>query len=101
LRPVSWAVTSHPRFQARITTGWWRVAGRLITLRGLVAELKQRGLKVDYRLVWEFVCAEKLSFKKRCTPASRIVRRSPEGAGSRGAIKDVLILLGLSTLIET
>jgi putative transposase len=34
------------------------------TLRGLVAELGERGLKVDYRSVWEFVHAEKLSFKK-------------------------------------
>jgi transposase len=34
------------------------------TLRGLVAELAERGLKVDYRSVWEFVHAEKLSFKK-------------------------------------
>jgi transposase len=35
------------------------------TLRGLVAELAKRGLKVDYRPVWEFVHAEKLSFKKK------------------------------------
>jgi putative transposase len=35
------------------------------TLRGLVAELGERGLKVDYRSVWEFVHREKLSFKKR------------------------------------
>jgi transposase len=34
-------------------------------LRGLVAELGERGLKVDYRSVWEFVHAEKLSFKKK------------------------------------
>jgi putative transposase len=34
------------------------------TLRGLVAELSARDLKVDYRAVWEFVHAEKLSFKK-------------------------------------
>jgi putative transposase len=34
------------------------------TLRGLVAELGDRGLKVDYRSVWAFVHAEKLSFKK-------------------------------------
>jgi transposase len=50
------------------------------TLRGLVAELGERGLKVDYRSVWAFVHAEKLSFKKnrarqrarsagRCAPA--------------------------------
>jgi putative transposase len=44
------------------------------TLRGLVAELADRGLKVDYRSVWEFVHAEKLSHKKRRrSPASRIV----------------------------
>jgi len=35
------------------------------TLRGLVAELAERDLKVDYRSVWEFVHAEKLSFKKK------------------------------------
>jgi transposase len=35
------------------------------TIRGLVAELAERGLKVDYRTVWEFVHAEKLSYKKR------------------------------------
>ena len=35
------------------------------TLRGLVAELAGRGLKIDYRSVWNFVHAEKLSFKKK------------------------------------
>jgi transposase len=35
------------------------------TLRGLVGELAGRGLKVDYRSVWEFVHAERLSFKKK------------------------------------
>jgi transposase len=35
------------------------------TLRGLVGELDERGLKVDYRSVWEFVHAEGLSHKKR------------------------------------
>jgi transposase len=39
---------------------------RDFTLRGLVAELaEQRGVKVDYRSVWEFVHAEGLSFKKK------------------------------------
>jgi putative transposase len=37
---------------------------RDFTLRGLVAELADRGLQVDYRTVWNFVHAEKLSFKK-------------------------------------
>jgi putative transposase len=35
------------------------------TLRGLACELAaERGLKVDYRSVWEFVHAEGLSYKK-------------------------------------
>ena len=42
-----------------------RTKGGDFTLRGLVAELAERGLKVDYRSVWEFVHAEKLSFKKK------------------------------------
>ena len=48
------------------------------TLRGLVAELADRGLKVDYRSVWEFVHAEKLSFKK-----NRVRQRT--GSSRRGA----------------
>ena len=35
------------------------------TVRGLVTELAERGLKVDYRTMWEFLHAEKLSYKKR------------------------------------
>jgi len=42
-----------------------RIKNGDFTLRGLVAELGARGLKVDYRSVWEFVHAEKLSFKKK------------------------------------
>jgi len=34
------------------------------TLRGLVVEFAERGLKVDYHSVWNFVHAEQLSFKK-------------------------------------
>jgi putative transposase len=34
------------------------------TLRGLVAELGTRGVKVDYVQVWRFAHAEGLSFKK-------------------------------------
>lgn len=46
--------------------GWLirRCGEKDFTLRGLVAELAARGVKVDYRSVWEFVHAEKLSFKK-------------------------------------
>ena len=35
------------------------------TLNGLVRELAERGLRVDYRVVWTFVHDEGLSFKKR------------------------------------
>jgi transposase len=42
-----------------------RIKSGDFTLRGLVAELAERGLRVDYRAVWEFVHAEKLSFKKK------------------------------------
>jgi putative transposase len=34
------------------------------TLRELIVELAERGLKVDYRSVWEFVHAQKLTYKK-------------------------------------
>ncbi len=47
---------------------------RDFTLRGLVAELAERGVKVDYRSVWEFVHAEGLSFKKK-----RAARRATPG----------------------
>ncbi len=52
-------------------SGWWRNWRRErcrsgdFTLRGLVAGLAARGLKVDYRSVWELVHAERLSHKKR------------------------------------
>ena len=59
-----------------------RIKERDFTLRGLVAELGERGLKVDYRSVWAFVHAEKLSFKKNRggwrTRSSR--RGAPAGA---------------------
>jgi transposase len=42
-----------------------RIRNSDFTLRGLVVELGERGLKVDYRSVWRFVHAEKLSFKKK------------------------------------
>ena len=42
------------------------------TLRGLVAELADRGLRVDYRTVWAFVHRTGYSFKKRPnSPRSR------------------------------
>jgi len=50
------------------------------TLRGLVAELAERGLRVDYRSVWSFVHDEGLSYKKngsRWRTRSRRRRATP------------------------
>jgi transposase len=56
-----------------------RIEARDFTLQGLVGELAERGLKVDYRTVWSFVHAEKLSFKKTVVAGERdrpdVVRR--------------------------
>jgi putative transposase len=54
------------------------------TLRGLVAELAARGVKVDYVQVWRFVHARGLSFKKKrasrrtASPADRQTARAVE-----------------------
>ncbi|MET4091137.1 transposase [Bradyrhizobium sp. S3.5.5] len=57
------------------------------TIRGLVAELAGRGLKVDYHSVRDFVHAEKLSFKKSVAAGERdrpeVARRSPVDKISR------------------
>ncbi|ATX67558.1 hypothetical protein BG454_18495 [Roseinatronobacter bogoriensis subsp. barguzinensis] len=45
------------------------------TLRGLVDELAERGLRVDYRTVWSFVHRTGYSFKKRPkSPKNRAAR---------------------------
>jgi putative transposase len=46
-----------------------RIASGPFTLRGLAAELAERGIKSNPRAVWVFVHAEGLSFKKN--PAAR------------------------------
>jgi transposase len=58
------------------------------TLRRLVAELAQRGLKVDYRSVWEFVHAEKLSFKKKRGGWRTRPPRHRAAAGAMGKVSN-------------
>ena len=41
-----------------------RIAGGDVTLQGLADGLAERGLKVDYRTMWNFVHREGKSFKK-------------------------------------
>ncbi len=45
-----------------------RVASGPVTLRGLTAELAERGIKTQPRAVWVFLHAEGLSFKKTLFP---------------------------------
>ncbi len=56
------------------------------TLRGLVAELARRDVKVDYVQVWRFVHAENLSFKKKHA-ARRAV--APADRTASGAVEEV------------
>lgn len=53
------------------------------TLRGLVGELAERGIKADYRSVHAFVHGEKLTYKKRrWSHRNGGAATSPAGAGS-------------------
>ena len=55
-----------PRTLSGESAGWLRArtAAGPFTLRGLSAELAERGIKTHPRAVWVFVHAEGLSFKK-------------------------------------
>jgi transposase len=61
------------------------------TIRGLVAELAGRGLKVDYHSVWDFVHAAKLSFKKSVVAGERdrpeVARRRAQWAKYQGRVE--------------
>jgi len=63
-----------------------RCRERDFTLRGLVAELGERGLKVDYRSVWEFVHAAALTYKKN---AGRRRARPPGCRAPARAVAEV------------
>jgi putative transposase len=56
------------------------------TLRGLVAELAERDLKVDYHTVWSFVHDEKLSFKKNRAGQRTGSPRRPAKTGAMGQV---------------
>jgi transposase len=63
-------------------------AQRDFTLLGLVAELAERGVKVDYRSVWTFVHDEGLSFKKK---RSGQRTNPPADSEAAPAVEDVSI----------
>jgi putative transposase len=58
-----------------------RVASGPVTLRGLTAELAERGIKTQPRAVWVFLHAEGLSFKKNS--AARGADAAGRGAKTR------------------
>ena len=58
-----------------------------VTLRGLLAELSERGVVVSYFAVWHFFEHEGISFKKAFAPASRIGRTWRSGAPGGSSIK--------------
>jgi putative transposase len=61
-----------------------RTRERAFTLTGLVAELAERGLKVDYHSVWDFVRRAGFTYKKRrWLPVSGIAGTS-SATGSDG-----------------
>ena len=63
-----------------------RIRSGDFTLRGLVVELAERGLKIDYRSVWEFIHGEKLSFKKK---RGGWRTRSPRRSAAAGTVDKV------------
>ncbi len=62
-----------------------RVREGEFTLRGLVAEFEARGLKVDYRTVWNFVHAEKLSAKAHANERGQARLTQPATAVERSS----------------
>ena len=75
-----------------------RIAQRDFTLRGLVEELAERGLEVDYRTIWTFVHGEGLSFKKKAScQASKTVPASPASGRAGTNIRGCLIQGGSSS----
>lgn len=57
----------------------WCPASFSAHLTRLVAELAERGLKIDYRLVWEFVHAENLSSKKGIVASEPVLVADSQG----------------------
>lgn len=66
-----------------------RMRGSAFTLRGLVVELAERGVKTQARAVWVFAHAEGLSFKKNArglgadAPRGRAQTNAMEGSPSQ------------------
>jgi transposase len=82
-----------------------RLRGANFTLRGLVAELAGRGLEVDYHTVWNFVHAEKLSFKKTVHASEQdrpdVARRRAQWRAHQGSIEPARLVFIDETWTKT
>jgi len=82
-----------------------RLGEREFTLRGLVAELADRGLKVDYRAVWNFAHAEKLSFKKTVHASEQdrpdVARRRKQWRARQGQVEPLRLVFIDETWTKT
>ena len=69
-----WSGRGHkPNLLAGMHRDWLLArAATNLTLRGLVAELADRGVKVDYVQVWRFARADGWAFKKSVLPAEQL-----------------------------
>lgn len=68
LSPARWVATSRGRSTARMRSGFLaRLRERASTLTGLLAELAERGLKVDNHSVW-ISCVAQGSHTKKTLP---------------------------------
>ena len=78
---------------------------RPFTLRGLAAELAERGIKSNARAVWVFVHAEGLSFKKALLPEEQtrpdVARRRARWKAHQGRIAPERLVFIDETWIKT
>lgn len=61
-----------------------RIRNRDFTLHGLVVELAERGLVVDYHTMWDFVHTAEFTYKKRRWPPASGTDRMSSAAGNSG-----------------
>jgi transposase len=90
--PAAKPVGGRRRFALRHEEEWLmaRMAAQPdFALRGVRAELAERGTRVSYDAVWRFVHERRLTFKKKaCGPASKTGLMSPASGDSGGVIKE-------------
>jgi hypothetical protein len=94
-RPEASSRTRSAAIAQRTLQGALQRCRKEFTVRGLVDELAERALKVDYRTMWELVHAEKLSYKKdaycrragssRCRPSASAMDQVSESDRSHSA----------------